>query len=292
MVCEVVSESDIMQIHEAVENLRKAVGIACDAEGNSHQPDESIGQAILGSEVSFVASKSIAERSIHSFNPHAPQEVIEGGTVLVKFIGDQQPEAARTLDSILTPIINRHAPVIDTETGEPMMQYRRRSGHTEQRSLKFTIPEHKAADFVDEIIEVTHKIQATQGLRSQFAMGTELSMESINKIRGAKPYLQLHLGKGFELDGDKPIIKPPYFKLKINGVPIPLAKELALIVGVEELPNSPETTSRDHKQRFNGGKTLTIALDDPKMPAVKDKIERYVALMRQFTSDSSSLPKH
>lgn len=271
-----------MQILEAIEQLKKEVGIACDAEANAEKPDESIGQSIVGSEVSFVASRPIADRSIHTLNPNQPQEVVEGGDLLIKFVGNQQPEAARTLDSILTPIINRHAPEIDKETGEPKTQYRSRLGKSDKRVLAVTIPEDKASDFVDEIIEVTNKIKATKGLRKQFALGTELSMESINKIPGAKPYVRLELGNGFELEDDKPVIKPPHFEIRINGIPVPLARDLAQIMGVDELPNSPSTTSRDHTQKFKGGKSITIALDDPKMPEVKEKIERYVALMKQF----------
>ncbi len=281
-----------MEIVEAIDELKKTIGIACNSTGPAGTPKQkeeftSLGNDISASLTSFQPEVRPQDRSIHTFVPgaalpegeEAPPPVT-GGRVRITFVGGQQPEAARTLDSILTPIINE---ALGTDTG----QHRSRLGKTTDRIMDFRIPTQVAGNFVDHVIEVTNRIKATPELRKQFQAGIELSIEHINKIDGPKPYIELNLGKGYELKDGVPDLKPPHFTLKISGTPLPLARTLAEAVGndVEDFPNTIQTTNRDHTKTYEGGKEFKIALDSPKVPKAFEAIKQYVRIMNEYRAN-------
>lgn len=266
-----------MQIQEAIEALKNQLGIACDADGDKHSEASQVGRGISGASVEFDPSLP----SIQTFLPGDFQEQVRGGNITVGLAGDRQPEAARTLDEIITPVLN--------EMGISTRDAHRYDTGNATRIIKFSVPEGQAGDFVGRIIAITRQIEQNPQLHHQFRLGMELSMQHINRIN-AKPFVRLKLGKGFELEGDQAVVKPPYFQIIIEGTPEPLAKKLTTVSGQDfaKLRNSPGRTDRTRTRYFSGGKTFSIAMDDPHINEVMEAIKNYANLKQQFMHDSDS----
>jgi hypothetical protein len=114
-------------------------------------------------------------------------------------------------------------------------------------------------------------------LSAQYHHATDFSLDTINCISGAKPFIRLII-PGLNDVAAHSQQEHPYFNLQIQGVPDALAKKLATTMGVdfESFPSSSQRQSRDLSKNFKGGKTIDIAMNAHYTADVLTDIERFV----------------
>jgi hypothetical protein len=241
-----------MQICEAVECLVQELGIACG--GNNEIFRTPIGDGIVNSVT-----------SIQKWEPSA-----RGGEITIKLAGDAQPEAARTLQGIIDVILLK----LELPTSK-----RKKTPDFEGtgRKIVFTIFDDKADILAESLIGAAGVVRNMPELNGQYHRATDFSLQTINAIPGAKPFIRLII-PGMN---DVPMHRQgdyPYFNLQVQGVPQDLAKTLAATMQVEvnEFQDSAARQSRDLTRDFKGGKTVDIAMNAPYTNGAFAEIENFV----------------
>jgi hypothetical protein len=227
-----------MQILEAVECLVEELGIACG--GNDETFRTPIGDGIANAVTSLQLWTEPGAR---------------GGEITIKLAGEAQPEAARTLQGIIDVIL------IKLEL--PTSRRRKTPDYDGTgREIEFIVPEDKADILAESLIGAAGVVRNMPELNQQYHAATDFSLQTINTIPGAKPFIRLIIPSL----NDVPMHRPseyPYFNLQIQGVPGPLAKILAATMRehVDSFAASGDRQSRDLTKDFKGGKTIDIAMN-------------------------------
>jgi hypothetical protein len=246
-------------VNQAVTDLMAELGAACGAEqGQLHT---AMGKSLTMSMV--IVNPAALQRS--------PGEVC-GGKVYIKLGGEAQPEAARVLDHIIGNAFKK--------TGIPEVsgcrrQITRDANYT-GRAVIFEIPEEKTSRFISEVDKMVQRIVTSTRLKHECHNGVKFSLETINRIEGAKPFVQL------EMPDD--IHQKPYFVLHIEGVPDALADALAPLLkkdGKEDFPRSDARGDRAGGGSFVGGRDVDIALNQEYTNPALDTIQAYVNIMNK-----------
>lgn len=256
-----------MQIVDAIRKLTRELGIACCGEDN-----DGLGDSIMHSVTSF-------RREIKSINPGQPHgDKVDGGAVTIKFDGPQQPEAARTVDSIIGSILNNLGLVLSGGVNERRRQQTSDFNHT-GRLIDFVVPEELAAQFAEGIAKIAQSLKKTPELKNQYKTGTEAVLHYVDHIVGTRSSVNIVINQGYQIQDGEPIITPPHFNLKIQGIPTRLADDIAKIMGIntDRLSDSSSRKSRNLKTIFTGGKDVTIDLSDAKATDILEAIKTFVA---------------
>jgi hypothetical protein len=242
-----------MQVTEAVKALTDALGIFCGEKTN-------VGATISNAETSYKELPPVGK-------PEHPLPAI-GGIFQTHFKGNAQPEAARTVDSILAAVL--------TNLGHPgaTTRYAKTENRTE-RFIEYAVP-RDASQFVIDILDVVIAIKTQPALKKQYEMATDAALNAINKIPGAKPFINFHFGKGMVEDGDNVRPDPHQFVLEVKGTPLELAREIYGGIAAI-LQDSDERQSRDLSKTYAGGKDLLVDLADPSAASILQKIRDYAA---------------
>jgi hypothetical protein len=252
-----------MQIIQAIDELKRVLGMACGGGGGADNRSE-MGDSIMQS----VTSIQEIEPRIRNFDS-VVYSAVGGGEVTIVFSGNQQPEAARTLHSAIGTVLG----TLDLDRGE-----RRGIGDDGTgRIIKFTVPNDKAALFTDGVSQITQSLKDSQNLREQYGVGTSVSLE-LESIPSIKPFVNIVVSRGYEMVDQKPVITPPHFDLRLQGVPEELAKNLATILGTDPdgLEDSKSRTSRDLSKTLRGGKDITIDLSKPESDIAIEAIRTFI----------------
>lgn len=241
-----------MEILEAVDCLVEELGIACG--GNDDAFRTQIGDGIVN-----------AVTSVQVWS----EKDARGGEVTIKLEGDAQPEAARTLQGIIDVILIK----LEIPTSK-----RRKTPDYEGtgRKIVFTVPGDKAVMLAESLIGAAGVVRNMPELKEQYRRATDFALDTINEISGAKPFIRLII----PTLNDVPVHPPsefPYFNLQIQGVPAPLAKNLAATMGVnvDSFAASGFRQSRDLSKDYRGGLTVDIAMNAGYVNAVLAAIEIY-----------------
>ena len=241
-----------MEILEAVDCLVQELGIACG--GNDEVFRTQIGDGIVNAVTSLQVWTEPDAR---------------GGEITIKLDGEAQPEAARTLQGIIDVIL------IKLEL--PTSRRRKTPDHEGTgRKILFTVPDDKADILAESLIGAAGVVRNMPELKEQYHKATDFSLDTINEIRGAKPFIRLIIPTLNDVPAH-PRSDYPYFNLQIQGVPPPLAKILAasMGVGVDSFAVSGFRQSRDLSKDFRGGKTIDVAMNADYVPAVFAAIATY-----------------
>jgi hypothetical protein len=226
-----------MQILEAVECLVLELGIACG--GNDESFRTQIGDGIANAVTSLQVWTE----------PSA-----KGGQVTIKLAGEAQPEAARTLQGIIDVIL------IKLEL--PTSKRRKTPDFAGTgREIVFAVPDDRADMLAESLIGAAGVVRLMPELAEQYHRATDFSLDTINRISGAKPFIRLIIPGLNDVPSHRGH-EHPYFNLQVQGVPDPLAKKVAATMGVDfnTLIVSGFRQSRDLRKDFKGGKTLDIAM--------------------------------
>jgi|GEM_PF-3466236 len=261
-----------MPIKDALENLMKALAIAHGGNDGTIAPQRLEYHTKIGDTFSrsIIRGGSVNQECITvtrrmGAKPSAAQpDVILGGDIIMRLEGDAQPEAARTLNSILKDAYKE----LGISSAHPPS--RRVAGADGLgRMLTFSLPDDSALAFAEYINGVAEKVRSNPALPAQCFAGTSLSLGEVNKIPGAKPFVLLS-SKGEDW----------HFNLRIEGVPMPLAARLAPQLGkkLTDFEPSGKVSSRDRADMYdNGGVTMEIPLNHPDSSQMMTEIARYTS---------------
>lgn len=251
-----------MEILESVNCLVEQLGIACGANDENFRTQ--IGDGIAN--------------AITSLQPWSEPEA-RGGEITIKLAGEAQPEAARTLQNIIDIILIKL---------EVSPSRRRKTPDCEGtgRKIIFAVPEHKANMLSESLIGVAGVVRLMPELNRQYHLATDFSLRTINAILGAKPFIHLII-PGLNDVPSHSQAEYPYFNLQIQGVPQPLARQLAATIGINSnlFAVSAPRPSRNLNRNFKGGKTVDIAMDKDYAAAAFADIENYVGAKRLTASE-------
>lgn len=263
-----------MQIIEAIDELKKVLGMACSGGGEDRSE---VGESIIESVASI--------KPIRNFDSVKHSEV-SGGEVTIAFSGNQQPEAARTLDSVIGDVLGSLG-LSELDVDNKRNNKQRRSvankENPESRIIMFLVPDDKAALFAEGVSKITQSLKNNSELQEQYGIGTSVAVALPD---GIKPFVNIAIPKGYEMIDGKPVITPPHFDLRLQGVPEELAKKIATIIGKNPytLQDSKPRESRDLKKTFTGGKDITIDLSKPESSEA-------IKAIRMFLDRIKSIPK-
>ncbi len=246
-----------MEIREAVDCLVQELGIACGANDESFRTQ--IGDGIAN--------------AVTSVQPWSEPEA-RGGDITIKFAGEAQPEAARTLQNIIDVIL------IKLEI--PTSKRRTTPDHDGTgRKIVLAVPDDRADMLAESLVGAAGVVRLMPELKQQYRQATDFSLQTINAIPGAKPFIRLIVPGLNDVPSQK-VGEYPYFNLQIQGVPGPLAKKLATTMGVDvnSFAASGYRQSRDLSKDFKGGQTIDIALNANYTTAAFADIKNYVGAKR------------
>lgn len=267
-----------MQIIEAIDELKRVLGMACSGGGEDRSE---VGESIIESVASI--------KPIRNFDSVKHSEV-SGGEVSIAFSGNQQPEAARTLDSVIGHVLESLG-LSELDVDNKRNNKQRRSvankENPESRIIMFLVLDDKAALFADEVSKITQSLKQNLGLKDQYRIGTSLA---VNLPDGIRPSVNIVIPKGYEMIDDKPVIKPPHFDLRLQGVPEELAKQIAGMIGKDPdaLKDSGIRKSRDLSRRFTGGKDISVDLSKhPESDKALDAIRTFLQRIEKYPKPGS-----
>ena len=270
-----------MQIVDVINKLTRELGIACCGEDK-----DGVGESIMHSLTSF-------RSDIKSINPGQPiGDKVEGGTVSIKLDGTQQPEAARTLDSVIGSVLKSLNLVAKNYNDHRRQQTPDFDGTG--RRINFDVPDEKAALFTEGISTITRSLRDTPELKVQYKTGTAAVLHHVDTIVGTKSFVNIVVNNGYEILAEEAIITPPHFNLRIQGTPTNLANEIAKIMGMDasSLSDSDSRNSRDIKKVFTGGKDVIIDLSHAKAADALGAIQTFVARIQAMPPrDSGEIDK-
>jgi hypothetical protein len=241
-----------MQILEAVDCLVLELGIACG--GNDETFRTQIGDGIAN--------------AVTSLKPWSEPEA-RGGDVTIKLAGEAQPEAARTLQGIIDVIL--------IKLGIPPSKRKKTPDYEGTgRKIEFAVPDDQADMLAESLVGAAGVVRLMPELSQQYHQATDFSLQTINAIPGAKPFIRLII-PGLNDVPSHPKAEYPYFNLQIQGVPGALAEKLAGTMGVEvgSFAESGDRQSRDLRAEFKGGKTIDLAMNAGYTAGAFAQIEDY-----------------
>lgn len=156
-----------MEIREAVDCLVQELGIACGANDESFRTQ--IGDGIAN--------------AVTSVQPWSEPEA-RGGDITIKFAGEAQPEAARTLQNIIDVIL------IKLEI--PTSKRRTTPDHDGTgRKIVLAVPDDRADMLAESLVGAAGVVRLMPELKQQYRQATDFSLQTINAIPGAKPFIRL-----------------------------------------------------------------------------------------------------
>ncbi len=156
-----------MEIREAVDCLVQELGIACGANDESFRTQ--IGDGIAN--------------AVTSVQPWSEPEA-RGGDITIKFAGEAQPEAARTLQNIIDVIL------IKLEI--PTSKRRKTPDHDGTgRKIVLAVPDDRADMLAESLVGAAGVVRLMPELKQQYRQATDFSLQTINAIPGAKPFIRL-----------------------------------------------------------------------------------------------------
>jgi hypothetical protein len=246
-----------MQILEAVDCLVQELGIACGANDETFRTQ--IGDGIANAVTSL---QLWSERDAH------------GGDITIKFDGEAQPEAARTLQGIIDVILIK----LELPTSK-----RRKTPDFDGtgRKIVLSVPDSKTDMLAESLVGAAGVVRNMPELKLQYHGATDFSLQTINAIPGAKPFIRLIIpglnDVPWQKAGDY-----PYFNLQLQGTPVPLAGTLASTMGVDVdfFTASGDRQSRDLNKNFKGGWTINIAMNADYTAAAFADIKNYAGTRR------------
>jgi hypothetical protein len=260
-------------VNEALTDLVAELGAACGKdEGEFHTN--------IGASLSMTMVGRPQDLQRH------PGAIDDGrGGVYIKLGGDAQPEAARVLDHIIGIALQKVSAPAQYEGRRKVTPDAKGTG----RAITFMVPAEKAEAFIGEVDRMVQRIVHSSRLKHECHKGVQFSLEAVNRIEGAKPFVQL------EMPEDQ--TQRPYFQLHIQGTPDPLAETLAKALGKsgkETFPISYERGDRARKGKFKGGRDVDIPLNqevaNQALAAIREYADRVGSRVRQLPPGQLDLP--
>lgn len=242
-----------MQIHEAVGCLVEELGIACGANDEVYRTQ--IGDGIAN--------------AVTSLQPWT-EPGARGGEITIKLAGEAQPEAARTLQGIIDVILIKLE--LPTSKRKKTPDY-----DGTGRKIVFAVPDDKADMLAESLIGAAGVVRMMPELCQQYHQATDFSLQTINAIPGAKPFIRL-IVPGLNNVPSHKYSEYPYFNLQVQGVPFSLARALAATMGtdVDSFAVSGFRQSRDLSRDYKGGKTIDIAMNADYTAAALQDFKNFV----------------
>jgi hypothetical protein len=259
-----------MKIDEAVKGLTESLGIAMGGGDKSGAYDETQNVPAATNAGDSIYLSRVDMKAVGSDN-----------TVTIKFEGEHQPEAARTVHYLLGHVLDELGL---KNVKNPSRKNTEDFGGT-GRKIELVVPNEKKTDFVAKVKAISEAIRTTPELQDQYRTATDFTTEHVNPIEGTKTFITLNTRNMADAGKEEAAPAPLHFDMRIEGVPVPLARQIADVMhkDVDTLEDSPSRKSPDLKTTYRGGKSVTIDLSSPESAAILDAI-------RTFSERISSIP--
>lgn len=251
---------------DALQALTNQLGVA--AGGEPGNEATVLGSTLMSAQSHVTAqSQALAKRGL------------KGGDVIISLRGEEQPEGARLLNSVIDVALDKIGEPHAVRAVPPRKP-------TTARMVMFPVADDHATAFIAELDRITKTLARTHGLKAECRKAVDFSYSTVDKIEGAKAFVDIRMPEAGQGE--------PHFSLRIDGVPGPLADRLQKTMGLKgkmlgfgsAFADSPDTASRDLKREYSGKgkKTVIIDMEAPYVDAAFADIAAYAGAQKHVGS--------